>query len=211
VRYADLVLHVPKRSDLNGAAAYDWGFVVDLCSRSDPATTPVGCEALTAPLVDDDGIRITVKPPGKSARFRLLKERPTGVSTPDPVPMLVVPDEEVDTNILGNGEAYELSRISTLGPKQRLTTSRGWPIAACDSNPNSSKQYCVIGFLIKGAFVEVSFLVERRVKLDQRVLWDIASAIDAKLRGISIDAPPRARWRKLGPLGGQILVAATNP
>lgn len=185
-RYADFVLDVPDRADLYQARNYSWGLVVSICPRHDsPADTPPLCEDLAGPLVNEFGLGTHVTEPRPDKRFVLLKERPDGVSSPPPKPLLPVPPERIDTVLNGPGEAYELSRLRVLDPNVPLsTTTNEWPMARCASGPQGAR-YCVIGFVIDGAFIESRIFAEEDVALDQKQVWDVASALDAKLRGLS--------------------------
>jgi hypothetical protein len=42
-----------------------------------------------------------------------------------------------------------------------------------------------VGFLIRGSFVEFQVFAEQGAPLDQKQIWDVASAMDAKLRALS--------------------------
>lgn len=103
--------------------------------------------------------------------------------------MVTIPDARIDRTIGGGGEAYELSRINVLAPDARLTTTtEGWPLARCADHPLGNR-YCTIGFLIRGAFVEAHVFAEAGAPLDQKQIWEVASAIDAKLRALSAAEP----------------------
>ncbi|MDO9337536.1 MAG: hypothetical protein Q7T61_14140 [Caulobacter sp.] len=43
----------------------------------------------------------------------------------------------------------------------------------------------MIGFLIDGAFIETHIVSEPGIALNQKQVWDVASAMDAKLRALS--------------------------
>ena len=73
--------------------------------------------------------------PRAGKKFKLLKERPQIALPLQADAMIPVPETEIDRNIGGNGEAYELSRLSNLGSPQLVTTERGWPMAACSTHP----------------------------------------------------------------------------
>lgn len=189
-RYADLVLDVPVREDLYQARNASWGLNVKVCDRHNLPGTPPLCEALTGPVVNAFGLNTFVTAPRPGARFDLLKERPTDAPAPPAAPLEPIAADRIDTNIGGDGEAYQLSRISVLDPKAALsTTANGWPLARCATGPQGHR-YCTIGFLIRGAFVETHVFAEDGVALDQKQVWDVASALDAKLRGLSAPARP---------------------
>jgi hypothetical protein len=191
-QFGDLILDVPDRPDLYQATMYSFGLVVKVCERGglDESTRPL-CEKLTKPIVNYNGLYTLVKSPQPGHRFDLLKERPKHAREPPSAAMTPIPPERIDTKILnGTGEAYELSRLFVIDPKSPLlTTANGWPLARCDTGPSGGR-FCTIGFLIKGAFVETHLYAEDGVALDQKQVWDVASALDAKLRDLS---PPPGR------------------
>ena len=186
-QYGDLTLDVPDRPDLYQAQKYAFGLVVKICERGglDDRTRPL-CEKLTGPVVNSNGLYTLVKAPLPGRRFSLLKERPKHAREPPSAAMVPISPERIDTKILnGTGEAYELSRLSVLSPNAPLlTTINGWPMARCDTGPAGGR-YCWIGFLIRGAFVETHVYAEDGVALDQKQVWDVASAVDAKIRDLS--------------------------
>jgi hypothetical protein len=184
--YADFAFHISDRPDLYQARKHDFGLVVRICHRSETDKAPAGCEVLTGPLVNQSGIWTYVTEPRSGKRFKLLKERPHGDALPGAVPMIFVPEAQIDKDIGGAGEAYELSRLARLLKQEQLaTTELGWPIAACSTHPLGNR-YCNIGFLIKGAFIEAHVFAEAGVTLNQAEVWAIASALDAKIRSLSI-------------------------
>jgi hypothetical protein len=185
-RYADLVLHIPDRPDLYKATKHDFGLIVRICDRSVTEKAPAGCEALSEPLVNRSGIWTSVKEPRTGTRFKLIKERPQGDALLGASPMILVPETQIDKDIRGTGESYELSRVAPIKSEQLVTTEWGWPIAACSTHPLGNR-YCTIGFLIKGAFVEAHVFAETGVALNQAEIWAIASALDSKIRNLSIN------------------------
>jgi len=187
--YADLVLDVPVREDLYQARNSGWGLSVKVCDRHTLPGTPPLCETLTGPVVNAFGLLTFVTAPRPGARFELLKERPADAPEPPAAPLEPIAADRIDKNIGGGGEAYQLSRLSVLDPKAALsTTTNGWPLARCATRLQGQR-YCTIGFLIRGAFVETHVFAEDGVALDQKQVWDVASALDAKLRGLSPPAP----------------------
>jgi hypothetical protein len=189
-QYGDLILDVPDRPDLYQARKYSFGLVVTICERGglDESTRPL-CEKLTGPVVNYTGLYTLVKAPLPGRRFTLLKDRPKQAPEPPSEAMVSISPDRIDTKIVnGTGEAYELSRLSVLTPSAPLlTTVNGWPLARCDTGPAGGR-YCTIGFLIRGAFVEAHLFAEDGVPLDQKQVWDVASALNAKLRDLS--SPP---------------------
>lgn len=185
--YADLVLNVPRRSDLFQAVKCGRFFNTKICDRH-VITTPVLCEALAPPLVGEFGVLTIVKQPRPGTRFKLLQERPSNLNSPEAKPMNAVSSNQIDSDLTSDGEAYELSRIWTISSKQLLTTDGNWPIAACDTHPLGTR-YCTVGFLIRGAFVEAQWFAESGVTLDQAEVWNVATAVDAKLRALSVEMP----------------------
>ena len=185
VKFADLTLRISGRADLYQAANHSFGLKVNICDWHAMDRIPAGCELLSAPLVGRNGVLTYVKEPRKGTRFALLLERPENVSPPEPVPLVVVPDDRIDKFIGGTGEAYELSRIKTPQSRQMLTTARGWPMVACSTHPLGTR-YCTVGFLVKGAFVEAHWFAEDGVALNQAEVWAVASAVDAKIRSLAV-------------------------
>ena len=185
-RYADFVLNVPDRPDLYQARNFSWGLVIRVCDRhASAARTPPLCGDLTGPLVNEFGLNTLITEPSGDKRFVLLKERPRGVSPPPATPLLAVPPSQIDTVLTGSGEAYELSRLRVLDSNTPLsTTANHWPMARCGTGLQGTR-HCTIGFVIDGAFIESHVFAEEGVALDQRQVWDVASALDAKLRGLS--------------------------
>lgn len=184
-KFADLMLEISDRADLYQAENYSFGLKVNICDWHAMERIPAGCEKLSAPLVRRSGVLTYVKEPRKGTRFALLLERPENVSPPEPVPLLAVPDAQIDKRLGGTGEAYQLSRIRTSQSNQMLTTARGWPIAACSTHPLGTR-YCTVGFLVKGAFIEAHWFAEDGVALNQAEVWAVASAVDSKLRSLAV-------------------------
>lgn len=185
-RYAQFVLDVPDRADLYQARNHSWGLVVSICDRHvSSAGMPPLCGDLTGPVVGQFGLKTFVTEPRPGKQFALLKERPQGVAAPPAAPLAAVPDDQIDTALGGPGEAYELSRLGVLDQDAVLsTTANQWPMAKCANHPLGNR-YCVIGFLIDGAFIEAHIFSEPGIALDQKQVWDVASALDAKLRALS--------------------------
>jgi hypothetical protein len=184
--YADLVLDVPQREDLFQARNYGWGLSTTVCNRQALATgaSPL-CEKLSGPVVSSAGLHTFVTAPSPATRFALLKERPLNAPAPQPGPMVTIPNARIDRALGGGGEAYQLSRISVLDRGSPLTTTaNGWPLARCATHPLDNR-YCTVGFLIRGSFVEFQVFAEQGAPLDQKQIWDVASAMDAKLRALS--------------------------
>jgi hypothetical protein len=184
-KFADLMLEISDRADLYQAANHSFGLKINICDWHAMERTPAGCEELSAPLVRRSGVLTYVKEPRKGTRFSLLLERPENASPPAPVPLLVVPNAQIDKRIGGTGEAYELSRIRTAESSQLLTTARGWPMVACSTHPLGTR-YCTVGFLVKGAFVEAHWFAEDGVALNQAEVWAVASAVNSKLRSLAV-------------------------
>lgn len=185
-RYADFSLDVPKRADLDQAQKVGRGVSIRICDRHtyQAGQLPL-CEGLTAPVVNASGLQTFITEPRHGTRFEFLRERPRGVRDPASEPMVTIPDARIDRSLDSGGEAYELSRIRVLNPDAPLTTTtQGWPLARCANHPRGSR-YCTIGFLIRGAFVEAHVFAELGEPLDQKQIWDVASAVDAKLRALS--------------------------
>lgn len=189
VRYANLALQIPDRADLYQATNYDFGLYVNICDRH-AKTKPVRfCEELPSPIVSEHGVRTSVTEPRPEIRFTLLKERPENMSPPDAVPLVVIPESEIDRDIRGSGEAYQLSRVRYLGSEQMVTTMHGWPIASCATH-DLGNRHCVVGFLISGAFIEARWFADKNVLLNQAEVWVVASSIDARLRSLSVQISP---------------------
>lgn len=188
-RVADFTLHMPERVDLNQAHYMGGKVYVRLCLRR-PATRPVpppNCGALSEPLINEEGVSVIVWEPSSNAPFKFLKERPGAKAAPPTTPLvpLKLPVDGV-SNMPNSFEAYFIGRTSNLGGSQLLTTTVGWPIAACSARFTRSR-HCMIGFLINGAAIEARFFAEEGAELNQREVWQVASEVDAKLRSLIVE------------------------
>jgi hypothetical protein len=190
-RFGDLVLDIPEGPGIYRASffesdrkqVYGSRMTVDLCDGEKSA--PLGlCREIPGKLIHSISLFISEPRPGKV--FKLLKERPADVAAPAPTAMLLVPQEGLPQDIAVDSEAYELSRIRSLGISQILTTERGWPIAACVSEDHG--RGCAVGFVVSGAFVELRFFGEPGRAYDQAQVWAVTSAVDERIRSL-IAAP----------------------
>jgi hypothetical protein len=178
--YANLDIYVPDRPDLYQAGRYDFGLMVQICNRSGADVPTPLCQDLSSPLVNTYGARTYVKEPKAGTKFDLIKERsPEGIP-PNPIPLVRIPNEDIDTDLLAAGEAYYLSRLNMGRANQWFTTSQGWPVAGCNRD-HQGQHYCSVGFLRDGAFIEAHWFPERGVELTQLDIWLVAKAIDDKL------------------------------
>lgn len=173
---------VPDRPDLHQATFYeDWSpptLRIEVCFRKGKDSVPE-CEGLGAPLVNSNGVSTFVTIP--DASYSLLTEKPDGPGPP-PVPLITIAGDQIDTDIGGSGEAYELSRVRLGGRVRLSTTDRGWPVVACSVGYSGSRG-CRIGFLIGNAFVEAGFhATDEAIEHNQAEVWAVATALDSKLR-----------------------------
>lgn len=186
-------LAVPVRSDLGQphlvGDAPRLSLHIQVCDRNNQS--PADCEKMRRPVVNTHGV-LTIIWPGRGT-YRLLSERPRA-GAPSRNTLVTIPPDQIDTDIQGGGEAYELSRVTLLG-RPLQTTDRGWPVAACGlSFVDGVTHQCGIGFLVQDTFVEAHWTAEQGVALTQAEVWAIASELDEKIRGLI--ATPDTSLRK---------------
>lgn len=179
---------VPDRDDLYQARLTDLSagptVTIRVCWRYEDV--PKGCRAMSSPTVNSNGVS-TFMWHEKRATYRLLSERPTA-EPPGRGALLTISADQIDTDLGGDGEAYQLKRISLL-ERPLQTTDRRWPVASCGvSFINSDVHQCGIGFLVNDVFVVASWTAEPGVVLTQADVWAVATELDAKIRGL-IAAP----------------------
>lgn len=158
--------------------------IIRVCNREAGAGTyePVvaGCDGMESPLVNRYGISAHIWH-DRGAMYQLLSERPS-LEPPGQNALDAIPPDQIDIDIQGDGEAYQLTRVSLLrDPLQ--TTDNGWPVASCGLSYSDARQ-CGIGFLIDDAFVEAHWTAEDGVALTQAEVWSVATALDAKIRSL---------------------------
>lgn len=180
-------LAVPARPDLYQARldtfAQGPAVRIRVCNREAGAATyervVAGCKGMESPVVNQHGVSTFIWQ--DRATHRLLSERPP-LEAPDKSPMVMIPVDQIDNDLRGDGEAYQLGRVSFLdSPLQ--TTGRGWPVAACAPSFSGAHQ-CGIGFLVEGLFVEAHWTAQDGAALGQAEVWAVATALDAKIRGL---------------------------
>lgn len=197
-------LAVPDRDDLYQARLENFTVgpmvIIRVCKRHDDV--PKGCRAMSSPLVNSNGVSTFIWHK-KGATYRLLSERPAA-EPPGREALIAVSPDQIDTELGGDGEAYQLTRISRL-ERPLQTTDRGWPVASCGvSFMDSDVHQCGIGFLVNDVFVEASWTAEPGVVLTQADVWAVATELDAKIRGLiavpgALDSLPVAARPLHGP------------
>jgi hypothetical protein len=187
VTIGSTTLAVPARPDLYQARldAFAQGpvVIIRICNREAGAATyePVvaGCEGLGSPVVNRYGVSTFIEQ--DRAAHRLLSARPALVA-PGKGPLVMIPVDQIDTELRNGGEAYQLGRISLLNSPLQ-TTDRGWPVASCEPAVSGPDQ-CGIGFLVGDLFVEAHWTAQEGVDLSQAEVWAVATALDAKIKGL---------------------------
>ena len=184
-------LTVPVRDDLGQphlVGEAPWLTVhLQVCDRNNKI--PADCEKMRGPVVNTHGVLTIIWP--RRGAYRLLSERPRA-EAPSRNMLVTIPPDQIDADIQGGGEAYELSRVTVLG-RPLQTTDRGWPVAACGlSLMDGVTHQCGIGFLVQDTFVEAHWTAEQGVALTQAEVWSIASELDEKIRGL-IATPDTSR------------------
>lgn len=193
-RFRTFVLRVPARPEITEAFAEDGSdfAVVRLCSLE--PDMQVAADTCGHPLIDPVvGLRVIihdvpanwggVADPG----FRFLRERPMNANPPlnDPLVPVDALNEVARRSGMFKVEGYEgyaLARIPMPNRQIYLTTAHDWPIASC-SHEQGRGGACKFGFLINGAFVEVTNSIPYgRTVPNQAELWRLATELDAKLR-----------------------------
>lgn len=181
-------LAVPDRPDLYRASLHNFAqgptVIIRVCNREAGAGTyePVvaGCDGMESPLVNRYGISTHIWH-DEGAKYQLLSERPN-LEAPGRNALDVISPDQIDTDIRGDGEAYQLTRVSLLrGPLQ--TTDNGWPVASCGLSYSGAHQ-CGIGFLVNDVFVEAHWTAEDGVALTQAEVWSVSTALDATIRSL---------------------------
>jgi len=183
-----LTLAAPKRADLYqaslNASAQGPRVIIRICNREagggtrEPAVA--GCEGLGSPLVNSYGVSTHIWH-DRDARYRLLSEHPN-LKPPGRDALVPIPAGQIDVDVRGGGEAYQLHRVSLLG-RPLQTTDNGWPVAACGLSASGPHQ-CGVGFLIDDAFVEAHWTAEDGAVLTQADVWSVATALDRKIRAL---------------------------
>lgn len=194
VAMGSINLEVPERDDLYQArliVGSGTTVKIRICERAHAAgsyePTIMGCDGLEGPRVNRHGVSTLISHE-QGAVYDLLKERPL-LKPPTGEAMAPIPAEQIDRDLLGNGEAGQLSRVSRLG-RPLQTTDRGWPVAACGpSLLDKITHQCGVGFLVEDVFVEAQWTAEPAATLTQADVWAVATALDAKIR--SLRTPPR--------------------
>lgn len=196
----NLRLSVPDRPDLYQAKLSGGTVIVRVCHHNGfrgsddlPATL---CEGLSSPVVGQGGVHTFISSL-PVIEYDLLTERPVITGAPNAAPLRDIPEDRINRQLGQGTEAYALSRVGFLVGDELQTTDHGWPVAACKTHHRGGR-YCVIGFLIEDAFVEARWFADEGVELNQAELWEVASHLDTKLRGLIVEPQSRSNgWSRL--------------
>lgn len=123
-------------------------------------------------------------PPYPWTRFSAIKERPQ-LGGPIAEPLLPT-SLHSDVRLMGlkapPGDHYALGRIQGLPDRIIQTTTNQWPLVACMPVGAGDRQSCVMGFAVADVFVEARWNSPGDSDLDQRQVWEIATAVDRAVR-----------------------------
>lgn len=157
------------------------------CQWADAGNLTEKCPELEAVPIVHNGIKFFIRP--KFGKYEWLRERPDQLALLQrPLLNMPVSGPTVANPSGGFDETYLFSRIETsLSEPSLQTTADGWPVASCQDKPNSVRQSCIIGFLVKGLSVEAHFSDTEHRKFYQSEIIAIATYLDALTRSLIIE------------------------